>query len=139
MFTYCDFFLLQRLAGRNGGPTREGQQGGPAGRATYALHLITGCCAYVVHLRLISCLATMSARNPSDFLKQVLGRSVVVRLNSGVDFKGLLACLDDRMNIAMEQVEEVVNGIVVSRYSDAFIRGNNVLYISAANVKSLPE
>ncbi|XP_053990339.1 U6 snRNA-associated Sm-like protein LSm6 isoform X1 [Hylaeus volcanicus] len=67
----------------------------------------------------------MSARNPSDFLKQVLGRSVIVRLNSGTDFKGLLACLDDRMNVAMEQVEEIEKGITINKYSDAFIRGNN--------------
>lgn len=38
---------------------------------------------------------------------------------------GLLACLDDRMNIAMEQVEEVIDGVVASRFNDAFIRGNN--------------
>jgi len=27
-------------------------------------------------------------RSPSDFLKQVLGRPVTVRLSSGVDYKG---------------------------------------------------
>jgi U6 snRNA-associated Sm-like protein LSm6 len=36
------------------------------------------------------------------------------------------------MNIALEQTEEHVGGIVTNRYGDAFIRGNNVLYISAA-------
>ncbi|EUC60988.1 U6 snRNA-associated-like-Sm protein LSm6 [Rhizoctonia solani AG-3 Rhs1AP] len=36
------------------------------------------------------------------------------------------------MNIAMEQTEEHVNGRVTNRYGDTFIRGNNVLYISAA-------
>lgn len=29
------------------------------------------------------------------------------------------------MNIALEQTEEHVNGIVTNRYGDAFIRGNN--------------
>jgi small nuclear ribonucleoprotein (snRNP)-like protein len=38
---------------------------------------------------------------------------------------GLLACLDDRMNVAMEQVEEIEQGVTVNKYSDAFIRGNN--------------
>lgn len=58
------------------------------------------------------------------------------------------------MNIALEQTEEHVNGRVINRYGDAFIRGNNgvpipsppdrtkpnltlslsVLYISAAEV-----
>ena len=30
-----------------------------------------------------------------------------VKLNSGVDYRGVLACLDGYMNIAMEQTEEV--------------------------------
>lgn len=38
---------------------------------------------------------------------------------------GILQCLDGYMNIAMEQTEEHVNGVVTNRYGDAFIRGNN--------------
>ena len=91
----------------------------------------------------------MSRRqNPNDFLKQIIGRPVVVKLNSGVDYRGLhlllfldpiiflfitsgvLACLDGYMNIALEQTEEYVNGQLKNKYGDAFIRGNNVLYIS---------
>ena len=48
---------------------------------------------------------TSSKYQPSDFLKAVLGRPVVVKLNSGVAYKGVLACLDGYMNIAMEQTE----------------------------------
>ena len=33
----------------------------------------------------------MSQRqDPSDFLKQIIGRPVVVKLNSGVDYRGIL-------------------------------------------------
>mmetsp|Transcript_26075 Transcript_26075/g.87347 ORF Transcript_26075/g.87347 Transcript_26075/m.87347 type:complete len:83 (-) Transcript_26075:496-744(-) len=71
-----------------------------------------------------------SKATPSDFLKGVIGRPVVVKLNSGVDFRGVLACLDGFMNIAMEQTEEYVNGQLKAKHGDAFIRGNNVLYIS---------
>ncbi|KAH9947337.1 hypothetical protein B0H21DRAFT_821933 [Amylocystis lapponica] len=70
--------------------------------------------------------------SPTDFLKGVVGKRVVVRLTSGVDYRGVLSCLDGYMNIALEQTEEHVNGAVTNRYGDAFIRGNNVLYISAA-------
>ncbi|EDR00966.1 uncharacterized protein LACBIDRAFT_180652 [Laccaria bicolor S238N-H82] len=70
--------------------------------------------------------------SPTDFLKGVVGKRVIVRLTSGVDYRGLLSCLDGYMNIALEQTEEHVNGVVTNRYGDAFIRGNNVLYISAA-------
>ncbi|EAU87855.2 hypothetical protein CC1G_01502 [Coprinopsis cinerea okayama7 len=74
---------------------------------------------------------TTHTGSPTDFLKGVVGKRVVVRLLSGVDYRGILSCLDGYMNIAMEQTEESVNGKVVNRYGDAFIRGNNVLYISA--------
>ncbi|KAF6029546.1 LSM6 [Bugula neritina] len=69
-------------------------------------------------------------QTPSEFLKQIIGRPVVVKLNSGVDYRGVLACLDGYMNIALEQSEEYVNGQLKNKYGDAFIRGNNVLYIS---------
>ena len=71
-----------------------------------------------------------------------------------VDYRGVLACLDGYMNIAMEQVidlapfvppfyilhvphqtEEYVNGQLKNKYGDAFIRGNNVLYISTVSAK----
>ncbi|KAJ9579229.1 hypothetical protein L9F63_024666, partial [Diploptera punctata] len=66
----------------------------------------------------------------SQFIQQIHGRPVVVKLNSGVDYRGVLACLDGYMNIALEQTEEYVNGQLKNKYGDAFIRGNNVLYIS---------
>lgn len=87
-------------------------------------------------------------QNPSDFLKQIVGKPVVVKLNSGVDYRGILSCLDGFMNIALEQTgifhvfcstnyssiafisEEYQNGMLKKKYGDAFIRGNNVLYIS---------
>ncbi|KAF8338589.1 Sm-like ribonucleoprotein [Amanita rubescens] len=72
--------------------------------------------------------------SPTEFLKNVVGKQVIVRLNSGVDYRGVLSCLDGYMNIALEQTEEHVNGRVTNHYGDAFIRGNNVLYISAAEV-----
>lgn len=74
-------------------------------------------------------------RSPSDFLKSVLGRPVTVRLNSGTDYRGVLSCLDGYMNIAMEQTEEYVDGQLKAKYGDCFIRGNNVLYISAQKRK----
>ncbi|GBF89698.1 hypothetical protein Rsub_02868 [Raphidocelis subcapitata] len=70
------------------------------------------------------------AKTPADFLKSIKGKPVIVKLNSGVDYRGVLACLDGYMNIAMEQTEEYVNGQLKNKYGDAFIRGNNVLYIS---------
>ncbi|KAI7882983.1 U6 snRNA-associated Sm-like protein LSm6 [Lichtheimia hyalospora FSU 10163] len=70
-------------------------------------------------------------RSPTDFLSTVLGRQVLVKLNSGINYRGILACLDGYMNIALENTEEYVDGKLKNRYGDTFIRGNNVLYISA--------
>lgn len=48
-----------------------------------------------------------------------------------VSSTGVLACLDGYMNIALDQTEEyAANGQLKNKYGDAFIRGNNVLYIS---------
>merc|ERR1711953_747763 len=74
--------------------------------------------------------STSKKQNPSEFLRKIIGNPVVVKLNSGVDYRGVLACLDGYMNIALEQTEEYVNGQLKNKYGDAFIRGNNVLYIS---------
>jgi len=111
-------------------------------------------------------------KTPADFLKLVLGCSVIVKLNSGVTYQGaylifvyfalhtltmfillcpfivvhmskisyngtgVLVALDGYMNIAMEQTEEWSNGQLKGKYGDAFIRGNNVLYISTQTKKT---
>jgi len=75
-------------------------------------------------------MADAPKRGPSSFLKESVGETVVVRLNSGVDYRGILNCLDGYMNIAMEQTEELVGNVVKNQFGDAFIRGNNVLYIT---------
>jgi LSM domain len=49
--------------------------------------------------------AAPATKTPADFLKSIKGRRVLVKLNSGVDYRGILACLDGYMNIAMEQTE----------------------------------
>lgn len=77
-------------------------------------------------------------KNPGDFIKQVLGRNVIVKLNNGTDYRGVLACLDGYMNIAMEHTEEYVDGELKNKYGDVFIRGNNVLYLSAAPSAATP-
>jgi len=76
--------------------------------------------------------ASTAKRSPSEFLKSVVGRPVVVKLTSGVEYKGepklpssltpwaasriaparvagILVCLDGFMNVALEQTEEWVD------------------------------
>uniref|UniRef100_A0A0N4ZNZ2 Sm domain-containing protein n=1 Tax=Parastrongyloides trichosuri TaxID=131310 RepID=A0A0N4ZNZ2_PARTI len=74
----------------------------------------------------------MSRRqNPTDFLQNIIGKPVLVKLNTGIDYRGILSSLDGFMNIALEHTEEYEGGVLKKKYGDAFIRGNNVLYISA--------
>ncbi|CDS42504.1 U6 snRNA associated protein [Echinococcus multilocularis] len=77
------------------------------------------------------CSMQMSQKQtPRDFLKLIIGRPVVVKLNSGADYRGVLISLDGYMNVVLEQTEEYVEGQLKNKYGDTFIRGNNVFYIS---------
>jgi len=69
--------------------------------------------------------------DPASFLNEITGAPVTVKLNSGVIYKGELQSVDGYMNIALEKTEEYVNGKLRRSYGDAFVRGNNVMYISA--------
>jgi len=72
-----------------------------------------------------------SRKKPTEFLKAIIGRPVVIKLNSGVEYKGVLACLDGFLNVALEQTEEFEKGVRKAQLGDCFIRGNNVMYIAA--------
>ncbi|KAF2242685.1 Sm-like ribonucleoprotein [Trematosphaeria pertusa] len=71
------------------------------------------------------------SRDPSGFLSEIIGAPVTVKLNSGIIYKGDLQSVDGYMNIALERCKEVADGKVVRNWGDAFVRGNNVTYISA--------
>nr|ADF47410.1 Sm-like-6 protein [Dugesia japonica] len=65
-------------------------------------------------------------QNPSDFLKAISDKPVLVKLNRpGADYRGVLVSLDGYMNLMLEQTEEYVNGQLKNKYNDTFIRGNN--------------
>jgi U6 snRNA-associated Sm-like protein LSm6 len=49
--------------------------------------------------------------NPSDFLKQMLGKPVEVKLNDNETFfTGTLNCLDGTLNILLTNAKETVKG-----------------------------
>lgn len=77
-------------------------------------------------------MTSSDSSDPSAFLNEIVGAPIVVKLNSGVEYRGELSSVDGYMNIALEKTEEWVGGQVRNRYGDVFIRGNNVLYISQA-------
>lgn len=120
--------LEQRAKKSGGGTGKQQHQNKPQQDAEAASAEQRNHTLIMLLIRIVK--MSLRKQTPSDFLKQIIGRPVVVKLNSGVDYRGVLACLDGYMNIALEQTEEYVNGQLKNKYGDAFIRGNNVLYIS---------
>ena len=72
-----------------------------------------------------------SAGTPASFIKELRGKAVTARLTTGVDYKGILVVIDGYMNVALENCEEWQDNQLKGKYGDAFLRGNNVLYIAA--------
>jgi len=66
-----------------------------------ALHSSSHLLSPVMSLGSGAAAGASSKKTPSDFLKSVLGRPVIVKLNSGVSYRGILACLDGYMNVAL--------------------------------------
>ena len=70
----------------------------------------------------------------SDFLKSMLGKQVLVKLNDGIEYKGKLACLDGFMNVTLSQATEIAAD-KTTFYGDLFLRGNNVLYLNQQKIQ----
>jgi U6 snRNA-associated Sm-like protein LSm6 len=65
------------------------------------------------------------SQKPSSFLQEIVGKDVTVQLNSQIEYKGKMACLDGFMNIALENTTEYALEKKTAEYGDCFIRGNN--------------
>lgn len=81
----------------------------------------------------------MSSENESvstQFLTDIIGKFVNVKLHSGMLYSGKLESIDGFMNIALsnttEHYENSENGLLHKYNSDVFLRGTQVLYISEA-------
>lgn len=69
-----------------------------------------------------------------QFLSDIIGKPVNVKLHSGMLYSGKLESIDGFMNIALssatEHYENDSNGLLNKYNSDVFLRGTQVLYIS---------
>ncbi|KAI5950856.1 LSM6 [Candida jiufengensis] len=63
--------------------------------------------------------------DPSKFLSNIIGSSVIVKLHNGIEYKGDLQTIDGYMNVVLENGKEIINGNVTKDYGDIFLRGNN--------------
>lgn len=67
--------------------------------------------------------------NPKPFLTGLTGKSVVVRLKWGMEYKGVLVSVDSYMNLQLAGAEEYINGNLAGNLGEILIRCNNVLYL----------
>ncbi|KAH3900261.1 U4/U6-U5 snRNP complex subunit LSM6 SCDLUD_003233 [Saccharomycodes ludwigii] len=72
----------------------------------------------------------------SHFLANIIGKTVNVKLNSGLLYTGLLVSIDGFMNVALAQATECYehskNGALGQYNNDIFLRGTQVTYIGEA-------
>ncbi|CCD22604.1 U4/U6-U5 snRNP complex subunit LSM6 NDAI_0A04480 [Naumovozyma dairenensis CBS 421] len=70
----------------------------------------------------------------TQFLSNIIGKPVNVKLYSGMLYNGRLESIDGFMNVALsnttEHYENSSNGLLKSYNSDVFLRGTQVMYIS---------
>lgn len=64
--------------------------------------------------------------DPSNFLSDIIGSSVVVKLLNGIQYSGNLQSIDGFMNVVLDEGKELGPG--GREYGDVFIRGNNGMY-----------
>ncbi|EAN33620.1 Small nuclear ribonucleoprotein F [Theileria parva strain Muguga] len=68
--------------------------------------------------------------NPKPFLTSLAGKTVVVKLKWGMEYKGTLKSFDSYMNLQLSDPEEWENGVLKGKLgNDILIRCNNMLYV----------
>jgi small nuclear ribonucleoprotein len=69
------------------------------------------------------------SKNPLNILQNAMGSEIILRLKDGTEYRGLLKEIDAYMNMILENATELMEGSPVAKYSEIFIRGNNLLFI----------
>ncbi|CAN7015171.1 unnamed protein product [Brassica rapa subsp. trilocularis] len=67
--------------------------------------------------------------NPKPFLNNLTGKTVIVKLKWGMEYKGFLASVDTYMNLQLGNTEEYIDGQLTGNLGEILIRCNNVLYV----------
>ena len=67
--------------------------------------------------------------NPIPFLYELIGKSIIVRLKWGIEYKGVLVSFDKYMNFQLREAEEIINNEIKGSLGEIIIRCNNVLFV----------
>ena len=74
-----------------------------------------------------------SSKRPLTVLQKNTKKDVIVRLKSGVEYKGKMENVDSYMNLIMTDAEELKDGKTTEKFGRVILRGNNVLFIKLEN------
>jgi small nuclear ribonucleoprotein len=70
---------------------------------------------------------------PLDLLNTSKGKEVLVRLKGDKEFVGTLLAFDIHINLVMDNVKEMENGVHRKSLGLTFLRGDTIIYISPAS------
>jgi len=70
---------------------------------------------------------------PLDLLNTSKGKEVLVHLKGGKEFVGTLLAFDIHINLVMDNVKEMENGVQKKSLGLTFLRGDTIIYISPAS------
>ena len=73
----------------------------------------------------------MEAR-PLDALSRARDKKVLVDLKGGKQLTGVLRAFDIHINVVLDDTEERIDGKVVRKLGNAFVRGDTIIMISPA-------
>lgn len=86
----------------------------------------------IIHCHFPSIFQSQFIVNPKPFLADLTGKSVLVKLKWGMEYKGTLSSSDAYMNLLLDGTEEFIDDQFAGFLGQVLIRCNNVLYIKAA-------
>ena len=62
-------------------------------------------------------------------MNDLVGKSVILKLKWGQEYRGRLVSTDSYMNFQMSETEEWINEELAGELGDVMIRCNNILYV----------
>ena len=67
---------------------------------------------------------------PFDMLNNSLNKQVLIILKGDVQIRGKLKAFDVHLNVVLEDAEELAGGKPKTKHVEAFLRGDNIVFIT---------